>query len=93
MALESTDPALRVWAIVQAAERGDESAVPLLVDRLEDEDEGVRFYAILALDRLTGTRLGYRYGASEGERCTSVDRWRRFLAESRRGGPASAVLE
>ena len=79
LALESPDPSVRAVAIVRAADRGDESVVPLLVDRLEDEDAAVRLYAILALDRLTGTRLGYEYGGSEVERRVSVDRWRRYL--------------
>lgn len=79
LALESPDPSVRAVAIVRAADRRDESVVPLLVDRLEDEDAAVRLYAILALDRLTGTRLGYEYGGSEVERRASVDRWRRYL--------------
>ena len=86
VSLESPDPSARVLAIVCAADRSDHSAVPLLVDRLEDEDAAVRLYAILALDRLTGMRLGYRYGASSVERRAGVERWRRFLTESRQGG-------
>ena len=85
VSLESPDPSARAAAIVRAADRHDQSAVPLLVDRLEDEDEAVRFYAILALDRLTGTRLGYEYGGPEMERRASVERWRRFLVASRQG--------
>ena len=84
VSLESPDPSVRAAAIVHATDRRDQSAVPLLVDRLEDEDRAVRFYAILALDRLTGTRLGYEYGGSEVERRTSVERWRQFLVASRK---------
>lgn len=88
--LESPDPSQRVAAIVHAAQRNDESAVPLLVDRLEDEDEAVRFCAILALDKLTGTRLGFEYGAPAAERRASVERWRWYLNESWQGGGATA---
>ena len=48
----------RILAIREAGERRDPLAVPLLVDRLEDEDPAVRFYAILALERITGDRRG-----------------------------------
>ena len=82
VSLESPDPSVRVLAIVRAADRDDHSAVPLLVDRLEDEDAAVRLYAILALDRLTGVRLGYRYEAASVERRAGVERWRRYLSES-----------
>ena len=68
----------RIVAIREAGERRDKVAVPLLVDRLEDEDSAVRFYAILALERITGDRLGYRYEDSASERHDAVERWRQF---------------
>lgn len=54
----------------------DRSAVPLLVDRLDDEDEAVRFYAILSLERIAGTRLGYDYKSGGRERAVAIQRWR-----------------
>ncbi len=93
VSLESPDSAVRVLAIVRTANDRDQSAVPQLVDRLEDEDRAVRFYAILALDALTGTRLGYKYGGPEVERRASVERWRRYLVESWDGGGASRAAE
>jgi len=83
-ALNSERPDERVLAIRHAAETHDTSVVPLLVDRLEDEDEAVRFFAILALERLTGTRLGYDYRAPEEQRWRAVQNWRRHLARSER---------
>ena len=80
--LEAQDPGERIAAIIRAAEQGDRGSLPGLVDRLEDEDPAVRFYAILALDRMTGTRMGYRHGAPVEERRVAVDRWRRFLVDS-----------
>ena len=81
-ALQSERPGERIRAIKQAAELGDQSVIGILVDRLEDEDEAVRFYAILALEKLTGTRLGYDYSASAGERWRAVQRWREHLTRS-----------
>jgi len=66
-------------AIRDAAERKDRSAVPHIVDRLEDEDDGVRFFAILALDRITGERFGYDYAKSAAVRAAAVGRWRAYV--------------
>lgn len=77
--IQSPDATQRVLAIRAAGESRDTAAVPLLVDRLEDEDEGVRFYAILALERITGQRLGYDYGGSLIERAAAVERWRAYV--------------
>ncbi len=66
-------------AIRAAAERGDKAAVPHIVDRLEDEDDGVRFFAILALDRITGERFGYDYAKPVKERAAAVKRWRAYV--------------
>ncbi len=71
----------RVSAVRAAAERGDRASVPHLVDRLDDEDAVVRFAAVVALERITGTRLGYRYGAPADERAAAVERWRRYLSQ------------
>ena len=81
--IQSADPGNRILAIRQAGERKDEASVPLLVDRLEDEDDGVRFYAILALERITGQRFGYDYAKPSWERASAVERWRAHV----RGGP------
>lgn len=86
-ALLSERPGERILAIQRAGESMDRSAVAVLVDSLEDEDEAVRFYAILALEKLTGTRMGFEYQASEVQRARSVDRWRRYV----RGGPPASA--
>jgi hypothetical protein len=80
----SDDVNERILAIRQAADAKDPSTVPLLVDRLEDEDEAVRFFAILALDRITGQRFGYDYGHSAGRRAAAVERWRAYVEDPRR---------
>jgi hypothetical protein len=88
--LEARDASDRILAIVELTEQArtapsehrsehDQPVIPLLVDRLDDEDEGVRFYAILALEKLTGTRLGYEYRAPAPERRMAVRRWREHV--------------
>lgn len=80
--LESPDPGRRIRAIKQAGDRRDRNASPALVQRLEDEDEAVRMFAILALEKIWGTRLGYDYRKSPAERDRAVRRWRRHLETS-----------
>lgn len=81
--LEAPDPAERIWAIKTAGEAGGDRPGPTfvvaLVDRLDDEDDGVRFFAIAELARLTGRRLGYRAHDPARVRRVAVDRWRRYL--------------
>jgi hypothetical protein len=87
--LGSADPIERVEAIIAAGEARDVSAVPLLVDRLEDEDEAVRFYAIQALTRITGQDMGYRCYEPSWERARAVRRWRGFVERRAASGPAT----
>lgn len=81
--LEAPDPAERIWAIKTAVEAGGSRAGPTLVvalvDRLDDEDDRVRFFAIAELARLTGRRLGYRAHDPARVRRVAIDRWRRYL--------------
>lgn len=87
-ALNSLRPEERARAAIRAAEIGDRDVIGLLVDRLEDPDEAVRFYAILALERLTGTRRGYDYRAGSNQRWRATQEWRRFMSEQT-SAPAS----
>ncbi len=77
--IQSAEPDVRIMAIRAAGSARDQSAVPLLVDRLSDEDDAVRFYAILALERITGTRMGYDYGSSLAVRHEAIERWREAM--------------
>ncbi|MBX3395644.1 MAG: HEAT repeat domain-containing protein [Phycisphaerae bacterium] len=79
--IQSESAGDRILAIRAAGEAKDLAAVPLIVDRLEDEDDGVRFFAILALERITGTRLGYDYAADFEQRTRSVERWREYVRQ------------
>lgn len=96
--LSAPDPSERAVAIVALADSGDASAVHKLVDLLEDRDRGVRMYANLALLRLCGRDLGYRYYDPEPQRAEAVRRWRNalrdgevtVLSRNSRGAPQGA---
>jgi DNA polymerase IIIc chi subunit len=77
--LDSPNPAVRVMAIKWAGDNKVSSAVPRLVELLQDEDPSVRFFAIEALERITGTNNGYDYKDSPQQRAEAVERWREFL--------------
>lgn len=81
------DPAVRLGAVRRAGAAGDTSCAGYLVDRLTDTEPDVRFFAILALDRIAGQRLGYRYYDPPEKREQAVRRWREWLA--RRQAPAT----
>ena len=81
--LQSEDPLERIAGAKQAAEAKDPEAVPLLIDRLEDDDEAVRMYTIMALRRLEGTDLGYKYWSDEVDRARAAQRWREYLRAKR----------
>ena len=80
---QSEDPHCRVAAIRQAGETKDPQSLPYLVDRLTDSEQEVRFFAILALERVTGTTMGYEYYGPSGERAEAVQRWRQWLRDGR----------
>lgn len=95
--LNSQRPEERVRAVKQAVTypyatpEDRQTALEMLVTRLEDDDDAVRFFAILALDRMTGTRLGYSYHAPLDERTRSVQAWRRYLAQRAQDPPSPAA--
>jgi HEAT repeat protein len=74
--LASRDPAMRIDAMATAAETKDRSAIPGLIQRLDSQDGGERLLAIVALERITGDRLGYDHEAPIAEREAGVERWR-----------------
>ena len=76
--LEDHDPLTRIRAITEITRARQTDLIPKLVDRLEDNDSAVRFAAILALEDLTGSRLGYDYAAPKSKRAEAVAAWREF---------------
>lgn len=89
--MEAVDPARRIDAVIQAARRKDTSLTPALVDRLDDEDPAVRMYAILALERMTGERLGYSYAAPTSKRRDAVESWRSYIARNHVNGDSQVA--
>ena len=77
--LNNPNPMVRIMAIKWAGDNKVSSAIPQLVDFLQDEDKPVRFYAIEALRRITGTDNGYDYKANPQLRAQAVERWREFI--------------
>jgi len=84
--LQHENPSVRTRSCVKAAGVRDRDALPLLVERLEDESSDVRMFAIGALERMTGKTLGYRFYADRQDRSDAVRRWREWL-KSRPAGP------
>jgi hypothetical protein len=80
--LESPDPQIRIQAIQDAADDGRIEVIPILVDRLEDEDQAVRLFAIMALERLVETRLDFCYWDPPRLREEAVARWREWISSN-----------
>jgi hypothetical protein len=77
--LGSENPLERAEGIVRVSENSDASAIPKLVDLLEDSDGAVRMYAILALRRMCGVDFGYRFYDAPADRYAAVQRWRQAI--------------
>jgi hypothetical protein len=69
----------KIPGMKRAGETRDRSALPQLVDSLNDDDPAVRLFAIAALKKFSGDRFGYEYYLDEEERKPSVARWREWL--------------
>ena len=81
--LQDEDPSVRIQAIHHAGQAKDPQAVPYLVDRLSDSDSDVRFFAIVALQKITGQTMGYDFYAPSPQRDAAIQRWRQWLQEGR----------
>lgn len=87
--LQSDNPSVRMDACVQAARSRDSSAVPLLVDRLNDPSSDVRFCAIRTLKSITGQTFDYPFYQDDRQRAASVARWREWLRSQAATRPSS----
>ena len=85
--MQDEDPAVRIRAIHQAGLDRDDRTVPYLIDRLTDSERDVRFYAILALQRITGKTMGYKHYTSAQDRHKAERRWRQWLEADRKTPP------
>ena len=78
---EDPTPEARIGAIERSARAGDARRdTARLVENLASDDAAVRMAAIVALERATGSTLGYRFDDSPEDRASSVARWRAWLA-------------
>ena len=77
--MEDPETIVRIRAIHWAGENAREEAMPVLVERLAEDDKSVRLYAIASLKRIAGKDYGYDYKASARQRAEAVKRWRRAL--------------
>lgn len=81
---EHEDPTIRVQAIVRAGRQEDARSYVYLIDALDDPQPAVRFYASIALEKMTGQTMDYRYYDPWPRRREAVERWRRWLASRNR---------
>ena len=72
---DAPDPASRLYAIREAGQERNLEAVPHLIESLNSDDPVVRMFAIRALERTTGRRLGYDPYGTEVERQAAINRW------------------
>jgi hypothetical protein len=79
--LESPNLDVRIQAIKWAGDNKVKEAVPLLVDRLQEQDKAVRFFAIEALKRIMNTDHGFDYKADAASRAQAIQRWRETLGQ------------
>lgn len=71
----SDDPAAKLYAITRAGENRDRSSVKHLIDQLGSDDGAVRMMAIIALERIIGTRKGYNPYDSAENRRPAIEAW------------------
>lgn len=87
--VDSPEPALRLEAMRQAAERKDRSAIVPLIGSLDSDDPATRLLAIRTLEEITGLTHGYDYASGEKARGEAVARWAAW-AEAEGLVPAAA---
>ena len=80
------EPAQRITAAFQASQGQERPLTAALVGLLDDDSLAVRYYAIGALSRQTGTTMGYHYAAPHEAREAAAARWRRYVEKTKQGG-------
>jgi hypothetical protein len=77
----AVDPLCNIPAIQKAAADKDQKAAPALVVQLNNDDPAVRFYAIQALQRITGKTFDYVYYDEVDARKPAIARWQQWLKQ------------
>lgn len=76
------DAAVKIPQMKRAVERNDRSAIPQMVNDLDNNDSAVRFYASQALERMTGQHFDYDWTVADRHaRAPAIAKWRSYLAE------------
>lgn len=86
--LVAAEPAIRRGAADEIGRRGGWGPVPDLIDRLEDDDPGVRAAVVAALRRLTNRVYDVAATDAETDRTAAAVRWREWW--NREGRRAAA---
>ncbi len=84
--MSSPEPTVRAKGIIQACKLNDLKSLPLIVDRLEDEDKGVRLIARNALHELAGRDFGFDPADSLYQRTKAVEKWRDYVLDDKTTG-------
>jgi len=79
----SDNPSARLYAIHRAGQERDRTAIPQLVEQLESDDPAVRMFAIVALERITGQRMGYNPYRAAPKRWRAVQAWKQAVRQGR----------
>ena len=85
--MEADEPARRIAAAFESTRGNKRALTAALVELLGDESLAVRYYAIGALSRQTGTTMGYHYAAPPEIRDAAAARWHRYVEETEPGRP------
>jgi hypothetical protein len=89
--LASPAPVVREAAAVELGRRGGLGGVPFLIERLDDDDVGVRAAASASLRRVTNRFFGYEARAGVGDRRAAAERWRTWWTREGRLEAAGAA--
>ncbi len=80
---DTTNPPWLLQSAIQAGESEDRTRIAELVSALDHDDPAVRMMSIHALQRITGTRMGYHPYGSAVHRQAAIGRWRQAVASGR----------
>ena len=92
-AITNPDPSGKIPAMKEAVRVHDLRAAPQLVKDLESDDGAVRFYAIEALQRLTGETFGYVYYQDEEHARTRAEKVEGLARSPAAGNPLVAEFK
>lgn len=77
------DPQARIRAVQEAVETEDRAKLDELVEMLDSDDSAQRFFAINALEEITGNTFGYRHFDPPLVRREAINRWVEWLEGGR----------